>query len=320
MSLIEKAAKRLEELKRAGVDVSENEEALLGGRPDRSAPTTGETYVSAPAFASPMLQPETPIRPSHLERDGRARTNNPILKLNLRKLAAMGCVTPDMPRSRIAEEFRHLKRTLLANAAGKTSKPIKNANLVMITSSVPGEGKTFSSVNLAMSLAMEVDRTVLLVDADVARPSLPMMLDLPESKGLLDALERKSADLDDFLIYTDIEKLTILPAGSPRPTATELLASDAMNSLLDELSARYSDRIIIFDSPPLLATTESRALATHMGQIVFVVNAEKTLRSEVEQGLAAIEALPIKMLLLNRANTTAGGYGGYGYYGDGQDQ
>jgi protein-tyrosine kinase len=316
MSLIEKAAKRLEELKRAGVDISTMgdvaEEATSSKAPARTELPTPASLL-APSETKGTSTTLTPTR-------GRDDLISPIHQINLKKLAALGCVTPDMPRSRIAEEFRHLKRTLLANAAGKSTTPVKNANLVMITSSVPGEGKTFSSVNLAMSLAMEVDRTVLLVDADVARPSLPGMLDLPERKGLLDALERKSADLDDFLIYTNIEKLTILPAGSPRPTATELLASDAMNNLLDELSARYSDRIIIFDSPPLLATTESRALATHMGQIVFVVSAENTLRSEVEQGLAAIESCPIKLLLLNRANTTsAGGYGGYGYYGNGQD-
>lgn len=316
MSLIEKAAKRLEELKRAGVDVSE----ITAPLPVKSPRTHATTDVFEPATTSESARDTDFRSPARARSESKERgfaANKPIFQLNLKKLAAAGCLTPDSPRSRIAEEFRHLKRTLLANASGKTEKPIKNANLVMITSAVPGEGKTFSALNLAMSLAMEIDRTVLLVDADVARPSLPALLDLPESKGLLDALEEKSDELDDYLIQTSVEKLTILPSGATRPTATELLGSDAMHTLLDDISTRYPERIIIFDSPPLLATNESRALATYMGQIVFVVSAEKTLRSEVKQGLAAIEACPIKMLLLNNANApTTGGYGGYGYYGD----
>lgn len=316
MSLIEKAAKRLEELKRSGIDVTDL--VTNGEDATRQASATGNTNTK-PLDTRPELQSNARLHSLSRPQEEQADPARPIFQIDLKKLAATGCVTPDAPRSRIAEEFRHLKRTLLANASGKSSVPVKNANLVMITSSVPGEGKTFSAVSLAMSLAMEVDRTVLLVDADVARPALPGLLGLPESKGLLDALEQQSMSLNELLIHTNVEKLTILPSGATRPTATELLASDAMNDLLDELSARYPDRIIIFDSPPLLATTESRALATHMGQIVFVVNAEHTLRSEVKQGLAAIEACPIKLLLLNKANTTSsGGYGGYGYYGNEQ--
>jgi protein-tyrosine kinase len=318
MSLIEKAAKRLEELKRSGVDVSDL--SIAGdSNISRKASAIPAASSSPPLDALPDEQNGTGARPLPRAKEDISDSTKPIFQIDLKKLAATGCVTPDAPRSRIAEEFRHLKRTLLANASGKSTVPVKNANLVMITSAVPGEGKTFSAVSLAMSLAMEVDRTVLLVDADVARPALPALLELPESRGLLDALESRFTSLGELLIHTNIEKLTILPSGATRPTATELLASDAMNNLLDELSARYPDRIIIFDSPPLLATTESRALATHMGQIVFVVNAEHTLRSDVAQGLAAIEACPIKLLLLNKANTTSsGGYGGYGYYGNEQ--
>jgi protein-tyrosine kinase len=314
MSLIEKAAKRLEELKRAGVDVDETA-GQSSEPPPRAVRPGGNAGLSLAAGTDEMLAGDAIKRGE--DPGSSLFPDKPIFQLNLKKLAALGCLTPDAPRSRIAEEFRHLKRTLLANAAGKSPTPIKNANLVMITSSVPGEGKTFSALNLAMSLAMEIDRTVLLVDADVARPSLPGLLDLPDCKGLLDALEQKSSDINEYLIHTNVEKLTILPSGAKRPMATELLGSDAMNEMLDELSARYPERIIIFDSPPLLATTESRVLATHMGQIVFVVSAERTLRSEVKQGLAAIESCPVKLLLLNKANAApSGGYGGYGYYGD----
>src|SRR6185295_5612425 len=105
--------------------------------------------------------------------------------------------------------------------------------------------------------------------------------------------------------------------GTPHARATELLASDAMSQLLDDMATRYPDRIIIFDSPPLLLTTESRVLASHMGQIVVVVHADRTLQTSVQRALAAIEACPLKLLVLNKARGGAGGtYGdtyGYGY-------
>ena len=183
----------------------------------------------------------------------------------------------------------------------------------MVTSAVPGEGKTFSAINLAMSIAMELDQTVLLVDADVARPSLPRVLGLPSGKGLLDALHDKSFDLDQSLIRTNVERLSILTSGTQHARATELLASDAMDRLLDEMATRYPNRIVVFDSPPLLVTTESRVLATHMGQIVFVVQAEATLQGDVKRALATIKACPVKLILLNQARTVAQGAYGYGY-------
>jgi exopolysaccharide/PEP-CTERM locus tyrosine autokinase len=145
----------------------------------------------------------------------------------------------------------------------------------MVTSALAGEGKSFTSVNLALSIAAELDNTVMLVDADVARPSVLRMLGLPQGPGLLDVLEER-VDLSDVLLKTSVEKLTLLPSGTPHPRATELLASDAMTHLLDDMAKRYPDRIIIFDSPPLLLTTESRVLASHMGQVVVVVHAERT--------------------------------------------
>lgn len=225
-------------------------------------------------------------------------------------------MTPDATGSLIAEEFRIIKRPLLANAASRTLPPIRNANLIMVTSALPGEGKSFTALNLAMSIAMEFDRTVLLVDADVARPSLPRVLGLPEQDGLLDVLQGKIA-LPDVLLRTNVEKLTLLTAGSADAHATELLASDGMTRLLNEMAKRYSDRIIIFDSPPLLMTTESRVLANQMGQIVMVVQAEETLQKAVIQALTTIEACPVKALVLNRARNVdqiVYGYGyGYGY-------
>jgi exopolysaccharide/PEP-CTERM locus tyrosine autokinase len=236
-------------------------------------------------------------------------------------------VTPNAPRSQVADEFRVIKRPLISNVKARGANVPANANLVMVTSAVAGEGKSFTAINLAMSIAAELDHTVMLVDADLARPSLPRMLGIEDGPGLLDLLDG-TAEMPDVLLRTNVEKLTLLRSGTPHTKATELLASEAMRRLVDELSQRYSDRIIVFDSPPLLLTTEARALAMYMGQIVFVVRAGKTLQNAVEHALATIEACPLRMMLLNQVRAEKRGvygeYGlgyGYGYgYGHGPTQ
>lgn len=296
MDLIEQAAKRLEELRRAGVEVAEE-------------PAAGEPLEEAPAAVEASPDAEQPSK----------RSVSRQIELDMAALAQRGIITPDTTPSQLADELRVIKRPLLRNASGKGAAPVKDGKLIMITSAVPGEGKSFTAANLAMSMAMELDHTVLLVDADVARPSLPGIFGLPPARGLLDLLLDSDLDLSQVLLRTNVDRLAILPSGSQHPRATELLASDAMNQLLADMANRYKDRIIIFDSPPLLVTTESRVLAGHMGQVVLVVRAEKTTQSEVKHALAAIEACPVKLVMLNQASGDATGHGyGYGYgYGYG---
>ncbi len=197
-----------------------------------------------------------------------AEGNSQVQSINLARLHRMGVVAPDAEKSQIAEEFRIIKRPLIANAFGQGTARVKNGNMIMVTSALPGEGKSFCALNLAISMAMEMDRTVLLVDADVAKPRIPEYLGIHADQGLLDVLQDKDLKLSDVLIRTDIAKLTVLPAGRTYKRATELLASAAMTRLVEDIGNRYSDRIIVFDSPPLLATSEASVLATHMGQIV----------------------------------------------------
>lgn len=301
MDIIEQAAKRLEELRRAGVVIpdsaaaaarnEEQEDEKLGAGEMPSQPQTGAAQLSR-----------------HID-------------LDMGVLTAHGILTPDSVRTQLGDEMRVIKRPLLRNVAGKSAAPVKDANLIMITSALPGEGKTFVAANLAVSIAMELDHTVLLVDADVSRPSLPDVLGFDQERGLLDVLTDPGLDLSQVLLRTNIEKLSVLPAGTPHPRATELLASDAMNHLLAEMARRYHDRIIIFDSPPLLVTTEARALAMHMGQVVLVVKAESTTHAEVKNAIAAIDSCPVKMVLLNKVTGHVDGHGysyGYGYgYGHG---
>lgn len=305
MSLIEQAAKRLEQLRQAGVDLPDEQTLHAPAKTDRSNKLVVETPAPSSAKA-----PSPSVSPKPVKR----------IELNLEAIAASGLLVPHASRSQLADEFRVIKRPLIANAMGRGAAPIHNGNLIMITSALPGEGKSFTAINLAISIAMELDNTVMLVDADVARPSVLNMLGLPPAPGLLDVLDENSVDISDVLMRTNIEKLSILPSGTKHPRATELLASDAMVRLLNDMASRYNDRIIIFDSPPLLLTTESRAIATHMGQIVVVVNAENTLQAAVMQAVATIEACPVKMMVLNQARQAASNGYGYGYgYGYGND-
>lgn len=316
MSLIEQAAKRLEELRKSGVEVPD---ALVDGEPEARDVVPGSIRAAvAERVAAP---PATPARVVPPKRED-ARSPSRTVRLDLARLAAAGFVTPDAPGSQLASEFRMIKRPLLAHAQPTALSRPHNANLVMVTSAVAGEGKTFTALNLAISMAMELDNTVLLVDADVANPAILDTLGLPSSKGLMDVLTDPKLDLSNVILRTNIEKLSILPAGAAQARATELLASDVMTRLVDEMAARYPDRIIVFDSPPLLLTTESPVLATHMGQIVVVVEAERTTEATVAQALATIEKCPVVTTLLNKAPASrVGRYYGYGYrYGAEQGQ
>ena len=241
--------------------------------------------------------------------------NSQVQSINLARLHRMGVVSPDAEKSQIAEEFRIIKRPLIANAFGQGAARVKNGNLIMVTSSLPGEGKSFCAINLAISMAMEMDRTVLLIDADVAKPRIPEYLGIHADKGLLDVLQDKDLKLSDVLIRTDIAKLTVLPAGRTYKRATELLASAAMTRLIEDIGNRYPDRIILFDSPPLLATSESSVLATHMGQIVMVVEAERTSQDAVREALSHIQSCEVVGMLLNKTTPTPGADYYYGYYG-----
>lgn len=296
MSIIERAAGRIEPNKQS--------QTVNAAVKDRAPEPVLEAIRSAEAIAAP---------PRHANRQ-----NNRTVEIDIEQLHKLGMVTPDAARTSIAEEFRLIKRPLIEKAFNQKSKPIRHGNLIMVASSLPGEGKTFCAVNLAISIAMELDHTVLLVDADVARPSVPRYLQMKTPSdaneiGLMDILLDDSLDLADAMLRTNIDTLSILRAGRSHPRATELLASQGMSALLDEIATRYPDRIVIFDSPPLLLTTEARVLAGQMGQIVLVVEAEATTQHAVKEVLRQIKSCQNINLIYNKARTLSNGdyYGRY---------
>lgn len=328
MSIIEKAAGKLAKLGKAGNTPAKEtaaEPAIDDASIIEKAAHKRMNHVEArrdPAFEE--ILPEIPPHP-HLiatDRTGRIGASpSPSMQervqkqgtINLEKLRQAGMITPDGDRTPIAEAFRLIKRPLLANSFQQANGKANNHNLIMVTSALAEEGKTFCATNLAMSIAMELDHTVLLVDADVARPAVLDYLGMEPSPGLLDVLLEDKLDLADVLIRTNVEKLAVLPAGRKHKRATELLGSHAMSDLLREIALRYSDRIVIFDAPPLLLTSEAQALASQMGQIVMVVAAEITPQKAVMEALRQIESCDTINLIYNKARPFPGG-DFYGYY------
>ena len=315
MSTIEQAAKRLEEMRRAA---AESDASSAGGT---AAPVESLPTAEAVVREMPSRPPQArPAGAGSAASDATRRvtafssTTRPRLEIDFAALKAKAFLTPDAPQSPLADEFRIIKRPIMRNALGPAK--VRNGNLVMVTSALPGEGKTYTAVNLAMSVAMEYDTSVILVDGDVAHPDVPNMLNSPKDPGLLELLTNGKLTIDDVLVPTNVENLAILPAGAQQGRATELLASAQMERTLNELSTRYADLVIIFDSPPLLPTTEARELATHMGQILMVVGADSTQQHAVKLALTAIEKCDIVLMLLNKAaKTDIGSYGGYYRYG-----
>ncbi|MDY0330338.1 MAG: XrtA-associated tyrosine autokinase [Thiomonas sp.] len=312
MSTIEQAVKRLEELRTAGMDVLWKPESAA-----EAAPAAPSPFLSAPPGAAsaqpqtaPAMPPETTRRAAKPQDMG---TRSKQVEIDLNKLAALGYIVPHATRSLLVDEFRVIKRPLLGNITGAASSKIDRPNLIMVTSSLPGEGKTFVAANLAMSIAAELNHTVLLVDADPSRSSLLERLGIAPAQGLIDKLLNPELDLSDLILATNVPKLAVLPVGTPSAQATELFASATMDLLLEEMAHRYRDRVIILDAPPLLPSAEARALSLHAGQILFVVQAGRTHQGTVQQSLNVLQDHPMVFTLLNQSRGPKAG-SPYGYY------
>lgn len=322
MGIVDQAVKRLEELRRAGVDVpwtgsSPPAEGRTDVRPaapkdlKRALPAS----VATPQDAAPVTRLMDPLAgQSRLPADDTGAESR-LVELDLDAIASAGYIDPRVNSSPIADQYRLVKRPILANTRVLGEQLQSRTNLVMVTSSIPGEGKTFTALNLAMSIAAEIDKTVLLVDADPARPTLMNRLGVPDGPGLLDKLAHPSRPLSELILRTNVEKLALLPIGKRSGKTNELFASLVLEELLMEMSQRYPDRVILFDGPPLLPSPEARVLASCVGQVVLVIEAGRTPRAVVDQSLAVLEACPTVLALLNkqRIGTTIYGYDAYGY-------
>ncbi|WOH36644.1 XrtA-associated tyrosine autokinase [Thalassotalea fonticola] len=262
-----------------------------------------------PEIANPQIN--TPI--SSLE-----QTN--CLEINLAKLAYNDYIVPEtMADNRaLQEQFRQIKRKLLNNAFGVVSRTLDNPNLIMVTSAKADEGKTYIAINLALSIALEQDKKVLLIDADVLKPSVIYEFGRSGKSGLIEYLLGEKEQVSDIIYHTNIDNLKFIPAGTPNYLSNELLASERMATLAKELSTRYPDRVVIFDSPPLLGVTETSVLARLMGQVLIVAEENKTSVNQVNQACLLLPDELAKGLVINKAiNSQKELYGYYGYgYGN----
>ena len=317
--LIKRAAERLErERELSLIERAAGKQPLPPvQRPLSDAEPTGAFGSQpAPQAASPPPAHGSAV-PAPEASAGQVHHTARMITIDQGRLRLAGMVTPSSDTTRIAEEFRIIKRPLLMKAFGDQEQRVHNGHLVMVTSARPNEGKTFFALNLAMSLASERDLNVLLIDADFKNPSLPKRLGFTAEKGLIDILADGQRDMSNVLIRTDVKNLSILPAGVGRADATEILASQQMVDFVEDIAKRYSDRVIIFDTPPVLASSEPSVLAMHVGQCVFVVEAEATSRRAIQEALTLISSCPNVSLVLNKnrimfKSEQFGSYYGYG--------
>ena len=243
------------------------------------------------------------------------------IKIDFEMLEKKGFVSTNSQRQLINEEYRAIKRKLLDNAFGPLSKSLNNSNIIMVTSSRPGEGKTFTAINLALSIALEKDKTVLLVDADVLRPNVMKTLELDSKQGLMEYLLGENQDISEVMYKTNLDNLRIIPAGKSHHLSTELLASERMFQAVEEFANRYPDRVVIVDTPPLLGINETAILANLAGQALVVTEESKTRLVDVEQAVKQLNPEMAIGFLVNksaRVSSKDSGYG-YGYYYGGAD-
>jgi exopolysaccharide/PEP-CTERM locus tyrosine autokinase len=302
MSLVERALKKLQESR--GTLPAESARSAAPAQPAKAELTHPVSHSPQPT-AAPVepIAPQTPRRTVVIDRNA---------------LRAMQLLPPPDAERLIASQYQRVKRPLVASALGKSATPIANGHLIMLASALAGEGKTFTSINLALSLALEKDIKVLLVDADVAKPHVSRIFNLQAEPGLLDLLVDSTLHPESLILPTDVPGLSILPAGRQIETATELLASKRMEQVVAQLGSGGGHRIVLFDSPPLLLSTESRAIVPVVGQVVLVVRAEITPQQALMDALEIVgDAKPVSLILNQSKAESTNSYYGYGYgYGD----
>ncbi|MFT5731321.1 MAG: protein-tyrosine kinase [Desulforhopalus sp.] len=236
------------------------------------------------------------------------------IEIDLDKLEEKGFVSTNARRQLINEEYRAIKRKILGNAFGALSKSLKNSNIIMVTSTNPGEGKTFTAVNLALSIALEKDKTVLLVDADVLRPNVMRTLEMENREGLMEYLLGEKNDISEIMCKTNLENLRIIPAGKSHHLSTELLASEKMYDAVEEFANRYPDRVVIVDTPPLLGINETAILANLAGQAIVVAEEGKTKLADIQKAVSQLHPEMAIGFVVNKAQKVNNDEHGYGYY------
>jgi protein-tyrosine kinase len=292
MSIVEKALKKLQS---AGAPKPAAPAA-------RMAPSAEPAPVPAAAVADVRRRPRV------------ALSSSKTVRVDFDKLRFEGLLPPEHHQRELAHQYRTLKRPLIKNAFEDAASTRVGARSIMVSSALPGEGKTFTSINLALSLAMERDHSVLLLDGDMPKPHVSTALGVREEPGLLDLLMDSSLPVESVVLPTDVRGLSVLPVGRNRADgATELLASARMRDIIAQLERLDPEGLVLVDSPPVLLTSEARVLASLFGQVVVVVKSGATPQQAVTEAIGIIGEGPRLGLVLNVAAGETS-IGNYGYY------
>ena len=247
--------------------------------------------------------------------DADERGNSRVVCVDQTALRDAGLIAPEYHQELLTNQYRDIKRPLIAHAFGRRATQVEDGKIIAVCSAISGEGKTFTSINLALSMAQERDHSVILIDGDFAKPTISKMFGLDAELGLLDAIENPEIDIWSLVLKTDVEGLLVFPSGRPRTSATELLNSAAMEHAVAKIGAMANDQLVIFDSAPLLQTSESKAVASLAGQVVLVVRAESTPRAAVAAALSALDDQKAVNLILNNVRPGVERFGEYYGYG-----
>lgn len=270
----------------------------------RASASPQSSAVPRPASESGSRDEVAELEPARLRRR---------VALDLDALRAREEIPEAGQERRFADYYREIKRPVIERAFASGGRP--ESRIVLVTSALPAEGKTFTALNLALSIARERDVSVLLVDADLPKAHLSRSLGISELPGVLDALSDTALDVDSLVLGTDIAGLEVLPAGKGiESSAAELIASAAMGQVAARLTGRHPRRLVLFDSAPLLVSSEARALKQIPGQILMVARAGKTPRQALLDAIALVDKAKLQSLVLNEAYA-AGREGYYDYYG-----
>ncbi len=317
----EAAAKRKAEQAQAAAEQPEAPKASTIERTlekqAQQTPAPASQVETSPAVPPVTETPSAPVTPPTSSASESAPPSPEVktLTLDLESLDERGFVSVSNARKLINEEYREIKRKLLKNAFGALSKTLNNSNIIMVSSARPSEGKTFTAINLALSIASEQDKTVLLVDADVLKPNVTRTLRVDHQDGLMEYLLDEEKDIADVLYRTNVDKLRIIPAGQTHHLSTELLASERMAYTIDEFSNRYPDRIVIIDTPPLIGINESAILASFAGQAVIVTEEGRTKLNDINSIVDRLNPDMAVGFVVNKAvNESAENGNYYGYY------
>jgi exopolysaccharide/PEP-CTERM locus tyrosine autokinase len=311
MSLVEQALARMRNQAAAAkgnqaqpAAVKANQAAVVKADVQRKKADSKPRPAPAPRpLAAPF--PEPPEAAKHMT-------------LDIAKMRANGYLPEESRDRQFADHYRRIKRPLIDRVYEETDGT--DMRVIMVTSALPGDGKTFTSINLAMSMALERDVSVLLIDCDVAKRHVSDIVGMRREVGLLDALVDESVDVESLVVQTNLRGLSILPAGKPVEATTELLSSNRMRQIIANLFVRNPRRILLLDSPPLLITNEGRALLKIAGQLALVVRAGHTPRHAVQEALALFDPEKPGGMILNHVTKSGGeglyGYDSYGLYGE----